>query len=392
MTSTGSPNDYYVINIGQLKNAAASGYVEMEARLAGGSGTAISTLVSGFINTNNYMAANIGQLKNVAKPFYDRLIELNLAAQYPWTTNTGDDADYNLANIGQLKNVFNFNLSQADSDLDGLPDWWEMQYGLNPTSSPASGLVCWYRFNEGQGSSIVNYASSAYTGLLINASATNWIQGHIDGALWFDGVDDYIEIAQPISVITQNNFTVAAYVYFDGTTPHSYPSVVSDIAECGGYYPGYALGYERPSGALFGWVATCSYNSEAYAYNAQFNPSNRWFALVQTYDGTDLKLYVNGTLYQSVSGQFAPTTNDTLWIGRSQVPPDSSSWRGGIDDVRIYTNTLSSNQVFNLYGGGDSDNDGVSDFDEYQLGTDPTISNGLNSIIINFPPNWRRNP
>lgn len=103
----------------------------MEASLPGGSGSNVWALVASFSNTNNYRPVNLGQLKYVAQPFYDRLIEVGYTTSYPWSDSINPPNDYALANIGQAKNVFSFDL-RLDSDGDGIPDWWELLYGLNP--------------------------------------------------------------------------------------------------------------------------------------------------------------------------------------------------------------------------------------------------------------------
>lgn len=130
-------NDFAAINLGQLKHMASKAYEELEVNLPNGAGATISNLVASFVNSNNFAAANLGQLKTVAKPYYDRLIAEGLATNYPWTTNTSaDDADFAGANIGQLKRVFAFDL---DTDTDGLPDWWEIDYFGDTISEDEAG-------------------------------------------------------------------------------------------------------------------------------------------------------------------------------------------------------------------------------------------------------------
>jgi hypothetical protein len=112
------------------------------------------------VTPDNYGVANLGQLKAVAKPFYDRLREVGMNTNaslrangypaswphdYPWDptlpinqpTPPGATVDKtaNLApiNLGQLKMAFSFDLAK-DTDGDGLPDWWETKYGLNPNN------------------------------------------------------------------------------------------------------------------------------------------------------------------------------------------------------------------------------------------------------------------
>jgi hypothetical protein len=120
-----APADYAPLVLGQLKWMATNAYLELDARLPGGAGSAVSNLVRSFENTNNWLTVNVGQLKAVAQPFYDRLIEAGYTENYAWTAATNDDRDYAIATIGQLKFVFDFDAS--DRDADGLPDDWETE-------------------------------------------------------------------------------------------------------------------------------------------------------------------------------------------------------------------------------------------------------------------------
>ena len=128
-------DDYAVVNQGQVKHIAKQAYVEMQAKLPSGAGSAITGMVTNWdasgAGTDDYQAINIGQLKNVAKPFYDRL-----AIAYPWLDSVNPADDYALANIGQVKNLFSFIVPGApidpnDTDADGLLDSWELQYWPN---------------------------------------------------------------------------------------------------------------------------------------------------------------------------------------------------------------------------------------------------------------------
>jgi hypothetical protein len=150
-------NDYAAANSGQLKWFAAKAKDEMDAILPGGAGSAVSAMVASLSSSNNYSGVNAGQLKYVAAPFYDRIVELaplyptitnafpqGVTAPYPWTVTTDDDDDFAAVNVGQLKYVFGFDFGQvvfdpmADSDGDGMPDAWEIQYFGN-TAQPPSG-------------------------------------------------------------------------------------------------------------------------------------------------------------------------------------------------------------------------------------------------------------
>lgn len=143
-------DDYAVANLGQLKFMAQQAAAEMNAKLSGGAGTAINNLVNSWNNPpangvvrDDYAPINIGQLKAVSSLFYDRLKAEAVIAVipegnpkcYPWRENGDHPSHAMVANIGQLKSVFSFIVAvdpaNPDSDGDGIPDAWEMQYFYN---------------------------------------------------------------------------------------------------------------------------------------------------------------------------------------------------------------------------------------------------------------------
>ena len=101
----------------------------------------------------------IGQLKAISAPFYSKLHEVapewleqqlaenqtkdaNSENYFPWTLATADDSNKSPATIGQLKAVFSLpfeDLAVFDTDGDGLPDEWEIRYGLDPQNSADAG-------------------------------------------------------------------------------------------------------------------------------------------------------------------------------------------------------------------------------------------------------------
>ena len=136
-------DDYAPVNQGQLKNIAKAAAAEMDAKVSGGAGSELHSLIESWSSpnstTNDFAPVNLGQLKTVAKPFYDRLIAAGFAVQYPWLSASGQPDDFAVANIGQVKNLFSFELTSIDdSDSDGLLDAWEREHfgtiGVEPTA------------------------------------------------------------------------------------------------------------------------------------------------------------------------------------------------------------------------------------------------------------------
>ena len=100
--------------------------------------------------THDHQALQLGQLKTLAKPFYDQLNAMGLRTQgilsytsiYPWPDRS--DQDLSPVTLGQLN--FVFTLPVADSDHDGLPDFWERNFGLNPNDPADAHLDTDYDF------------------------------------------------------------------------------------------------------------------------------------------------------------------------------------------------------------------------------------------------------
>ena len=73
-------------------------------------------------------------------------------------------------------------------------------------------------------------------------------------------------------------------------------------------------------------------------------PLNSWSHLASTYNGTTLRLYVNGTQVASkaISGSIVSSTG-ALRIGGNSVWTEY--FTGRIDEVRIYNRALSANEI-----------------------------------------------
>ena len=290
-----------------------------------------------------------------------------------------NDADGDGLNNGEELNEYETDPFSADSDLDGLPDGWEIRYGFDPNSGLRDEQV-WFRLNEGAGFA-VRSACNSFTGTLLNASTTNWIPGFTgasnDFALWFDGSNDYVSIPRNEAqgaVITQAPFSVSAWIYQDEGMAKRLGTVLSDSGwnPTNGYITGYSVRIDTNYDSACFYVG-CNTNFDG-CYRVKWKESciGRWVHVAGTCAGRTTKLYVDGQLAQTKSTTFAPVLNPQLWIGRGHVNEDVSHWRGAIDDVRFYGCELSAQDVASLCEPhADADADGLSNLIECRMATDP---------------------
>ncbi len=146
-----APEDFAVLNQGQLKQMALSAYNEMKVALPGGAGAEILEFIKTWTQASNdglrapmatpdaddYAPVNLGQLKETTCRFYDRLVDAGMVRCRPW--GWVDTDDYALVNVGQAKALFSFELDPgADKDGNGLPDLWELAHfnyiGVDPSA------------------------------------------------------------------------------------------------------------------------------------------------------------------------------------------------------------------------------------------------------------------
>jgi hypothetical protein len=83
---------------------------------------------------------------------------------------------------------------------------------------------------------------------------------------------------------------------------------------------------------------------EENAVGAATLPVNTWTHIAGSYDGTTLRLYVNGALVSSTTvGGSIPSSTGPLRIGGNSI---WSEWFAGtIDSVRVYSRALSQSEI-----------------------------------------------
>ena len=201
------------------------------------------------------------------------------------------------------------------------------------------GLVLEMHFNELNGSTVYDLSGNNNHGTIYGATR---VQEGFGRALLFDGVDDYV-IANTINV---PYLTISAWVkwfkFFPDGTGHAIVSNSNNAQDGYMLYQAVASPYNR----IRAFVYTTSL--VAFDSKTQFN-TNEWYHIVLTYDGSFIKLYINGVLDNRAaqSGTIKATTNPFL-IG-STYTTTGAKFNGTIDEVLIYNRALSDDEIKAIY-------------------------------------------
>ncbi|HJU47413.1 MAG TPA: LamG-like jellyroll fold domain-containing protein, partial [Gaiellaceae bacterium] len=210
------------------------------------------------------------------------------------------------------------------------------QASLTLTVPADTGLVAAYGFDEGSGATTTDKSGNGNTGTLAN---TAWsAAGKFGNALSFNGTNASVTAADSTSLHGTSALTVEAWVR--PTALGGYNTIV--LKENNGYYA-HALYANTSSNRPTGNVFTTSDHEVPGA--AQL-PLNTWTHLAATYDGTALRVYVNGTQSgtQSFTGAIASSAGP-LKIGGNSIWGEY--FNGLIDEVRVYDRALTAAEIQN---------------------------------------------
>jgi glucose/arabinose dehydrogenase/PKD repeat protein len=197
------------------------------------------------------------------------------------------------------------------------------------TCAPPSGLVGAWGFDEASGSTVGDASGRANSGTIAGAARTG--SGKFGSALSFDGIDDWVTVADSPSLDLSNRATVEAWV--NPTSAFYWRTVLLKEQPGNLVYALYTNNdIDRPSGHLFT-------TADLYSSGTAQLPVNAWSHLAMTWDGTTQRLYVNGTQVASRAvGGTLPASAGALRFGGNGV---WGEWFAGrLDEIRVYNRAL----------------------------------------------------
>ena len=173
-------------------------------------------------------------------------------------------------------------------------------------------------------------------------------KGNANSAYEFDGNSSYIEIPSNYLLKPTTKITLSAWVC-PYTNKDNDDIIV--LSYNGTYYPYTSYGI----GKLINKKITFLCTTGTYSYDAESTTiegttillPNTWYMVTATYDGSMMKLYINGVLENSTALTGALVYNENpLKLGHSV---NTQFFQGKLDEIRIYNKALNQAEITQLY-------------------------------------------
>lgn len=193
---------------------------------------------------------------------------------------------------------------------------------------------------------------------IVDHHCTNFKSGRASAAsLVFDGIDDFVDFGNDASLNGLNTLTLESWVFIN-----SYPTGAGRGNIIGKYlspapYRSYET-YINSSGKAVFRVGISSGSLQSVTGTTTLD-LEEWYFIAGTYDGSDIKIYVNGNLenLKAVTGNIA-YDGQHVYLGRVKV--NDSYFTGQIDEVRIWDVARTQAEI-------------ISNMDATLLGNEPNL-------------------
>ncbi|HIJ71529.1 MAG TPA: hypothetical protein HPP87_09230 [Planctomycetes bacterium] len=259
-------------------------------------------------------------------------------------TDPNDDlwinGDYHLKWFSPCVNAGDPNREYTgQTDMDGLQ---RVCLGRVDIGADEVCAIAYWKMDEDAYDDIVRDSSGNYNnGTTQQITSVLHAEGIINGALTFNGIDDYIQIADSESLSPTQEVTVCGWFWFN------------DASENVGLI--WKHNYNFALWTVSDTVRFAVWNSLSEGSTATFSTSlleTGWNFIAGVFDGTNSALYLNGaeagTLGASITGPIRDRAGD-LYIGQRSDGVGNEYFAGLIDEAKIYNRALPATEIAQLY-------------------------------------------
>jgi fibronectin type 3 domain-containing protein len=238
-----------------------------------------------------------------------------------WNTTTASNGAHTLTAVAR------------DTDGDTTTSA-PVQVTVSNASPVPGGLVGAWGFDEATGTVATDASGHSLDGAIVGPTRT--ASGKFGRALTFDGTNDWVTVNDAPALHLTTGITLEAWVSPSRLT--GWRTAVLKEQSAGLAWSLYAnTDTNRPSAHVFT-------SAESEIRGAGTLALGAWSHLAMTYDGTAVRLYVNGTLAgtKAATGTLISTTQPLRFGGNGVW----SEWfEGSLDEIRVYDRALSATEL-----------------------------------------------
>ncbi|MEL6192570.1 MAG: LamG-like jellyroll fold domain-containing protein [Bacteroidota bacterium] len=183
---------------------------------------------------------------------------------------------------------------------------------------------------------------SIFTFLFLSTSSSFGQAGY---GLDFNGTDEYVEVPYNSDLNPSGSFTIECWVKVEGGSGTFRSPITSrQVISAGTLARGYIL-YAGSDDQWQFWTGT---NTTTWSQvNSGVAVSSEWTHVAGTFDGTTLRIYVNGQLASSGAGTYVVNPDRPLRIGSGGTESSSPLFYlpGQVDEVRIWSDERTGDEI-----------------------------------------------
>jgi WD40 repeat protein len=226
----------------------------------------------------------------------------------------------------------------------------------------ANQMIAWWKFDENKGETVIDSSGNGLNGKLVGDAriVSDPVRGNV---LSLDGDGDYVDMGQNSAFHISPYLTLSAWI--NVTAQVKFAGIIGNVYDSGDVESGYVLCLDGDSGMYFGLrtseAVDDGWNGQRYYYESSGHDNEdggvgigTWHHIVGTYDGEDMRVYLDGELKRTRSNPSASIDyypNNNLRVGVYKDNNEHYVLQGKIDDVRIYSYALGEAEVKELYAG-----------------------------------------
>ena len=235
------------------------------------------------------------------------------------------------------------------TDDDGVAASDTVMITVNGKVTLEEGLLAYWPFDEEADNTARDYSGLGNDGIVFGALWTP--EGKIGGALSFDGVNDSVRIPDSPSLASAHNQITVAFWIYPTNLSTAWSTVMHRTSATDSWFDwqvyARAVDAKTTNNPVFrvDWDFDSVMDTDEEVEGDVVLRTNRWYFIACTYDGSQMKFYIDATLRGSTtkaSGTI-PNSGSDIWIGGNGVWGEYFS--GLIDEIRIYDHALSEEEI-----------------------------------------------